>query len=134
MVEIRCESLNDEQFQTEADFVFRTLEQRPNELVKLIWGFGNDPKSWDPVNLRAATVRSFIENAAKEGVYDYGDVVFKLSEHALEILLCHERDVHITSQEESWLSHFTDRWLSHGIAWYRRENADAEWQLSSPHY
>ena len=131
MAEIRCEFLNDDQFQNGSDFVFQTLERTPSDSVRLIWGFGNDPKSWEPVNLQAATIRQYLENAAKEGVYDYGDVLFKIPEHDLQILLCHERDIHVTSQKESWLSHFTGRWLTEGITWYRRENESAEWRLCS---
>jgi hypothetical protein len=127
MAEIRCEFLDERHFSREADFVLRTLEERPNEVVTLTFGFGNDPDSWDPVTLRADAVRSFLDDAARRGVYDHGDVFLDLPNNEARFTLCHERDIHVISLMESWPKHFTDRWASQGISWHRRENAESDW-------
>lgn len=129
MAEVRCEFLDVPRFRQEAEYVFDVLEERPDDVLELNWGFGMDPESREPCEVSAGEIREFISGAAEHGVYTWGwaDVYIRLSNDDLEITLCHEIDIHIQATKESWIKRFTDRWFDRGITWWRQETNETEW-------
>jgi hypothetical protein len=129
MPEVRCEFLDVPRFQQEAEFVFSTFEERPDDVLELQWGFGTNPDSFEPFNVYARDIRKLISDAAEQGVYEWGwaDAYIKLVGDDLEIQLCHETDIHIRTNSEAWIQLFTDRWLKLGITWWRQESSETDW-------
>jgi hypothetical protein len=129
MPEVVCEFLDLPRFRQEAEYVFGVLEEQPDDVLELQWAFGTDPESYEPCRVSALEIRKFIVDAAEHGVYEWGwaDVFIRRLDDDLQIRLCHETDIHIQTNKESWIKHFTDRWLDVGITWWRKDTNESEW-------
>jgi hypothetical protein len=129
MPEVRSEFLDDHQFLKEVHWVCALLEERPEAVLNLTWGFGTDPEYWFANAVGATNVRRFLEDAVVAGIYTWGqaDVYIEMPGKEVKITLCHETDLHVESKDEAWIKRSTDRWSKEGIAWWRRETNGGEW-------
>jgi hypothetical protein len=134
MPEIRSVPLDDRAFKREVDHFLGMLEIEPDGEIKVMCGWAVEvADQWEWISMRSNQVRTWMTKLIVSGVYDYGqgDLFICSDEHQFEVTICHESDIHVVSDAESYLAKFTSRWTDEGILWWMRKDRESEWTNSA---
>ena len=129
-MEARCTPLDEARLVSEIDAVLRWIEQRPEDVVDLMFGWAYDvPNQWEWQPVRAGSLRGLLAESAAQGIYGpgRGDIHLRCAERGVEFTLCHESDVHVVSDERTVVDEFVGGWATRQITSWRRATADSEW-------
>jgi hypothetical protein len=81
------------------DFLSKTLPDFGITGIDVMygWAWGNDIFNWETRTIALDTLKAEIEHIERQGFGKIGDddLVIKINSHYLEIILCHETDLHI---------------------------------------
>ena len=115
-------TLNKESFKHELSSVVSILNDNSIYSVNILFGFawGNEYRNWIPFEIKTTDIESEIAKAEQLGVGKFGSddfyVLLGEDETEIEILFCHEQDIHLSFKRLSLIvRNIIERWQERKI-------------------
>jgi hypothetical protein len=129
---IACETLSPDALGIEVYEVIRMIEKIASGELSVMYGWAyNVPDQYEWIRCPAQEFKSFLDDSAAMGVFAHGkgDLWIKLSDPEIEILFCHESDIHLTGDSDEFLiTYFRERWLEQGIRVWQQDDGEKVWK------
>ena len=104
----------------QVDFIAEFLASRSVADIEVMYGWGcnlNTEELWQPETIPAGSLAESIRQSCERGVLPIaeGDVFIKVPPLGFEFRLCHESDVHFTSDHADLVATVRDHWSESGF-------------------
>jgi len=84
---------------------------------------------WQDIEVSLSDLMAFIQGSIERGIYSPGeaDLVLQDHDHNFECLFCHESDIHLETEDSSFLEQVTKRWMDKGYKGFKLA-ASEDWE------
>lgn len=118
--EVTTETVSIGQLRSIVQEIAELLESWKIGYLKIMYGYNcNLPvdELWCPEEIRVDELEGFIQRSERGGIFQFGrgDLHIEDSRETLEILLCHESDVHFRSKDQTRVEEITKLWRDKGL-------------------
>jgi len=130
-MEIRCEPLGPDRLATEVGELVLAIQERAQGELSVMYGWAYEVENqWEWIPMPVNGLSEFLDASARRGIYKHGqgNLLVKLPSLGVEVMLCHESDIHIQGDVNDFLDFFRVRWLGKGIKVWQRSQDDAKWE------
>jgi hypothetical protein len=97
--------------------------------VEYGWGCNLNPMQlWQEIEVATAELSEFVKSAIREGVFRLGasDLFVRVKSLELQLLFCHESDIHMKGRRSDLKERMAESWLRQGIK-VMTKTAAGEW-------
>ena len=122
-MELRTQILTAAQWDKEVDYLVCLLQDKSKQELAVSYGWGCDldmDDLYQEVFLPLSGLREWITEAALSGVFTLGEGTLHLrsQDKEIEVELCHESDIHLTTGNQRFVREVTSGWTARGITYY----------------
>ncbi len=125
LCEVCCEPLSGDVLDREVKYAIRYLENLGAGEVEVMYGvmYDNVPNQYEWFTVADTNLREFFRASEKDGIYGHGDgdLSMRVQSCGIEVRLCHESDVHVSSDAPT-VEHFSNHWKAQQLrVWLSRD-------------